>query len=252
MFALMITLLIHTTPSLMEYESMSSLYASESHAYVDVSERSAFITRTYAHLLGAVLSFIGIELFLFQNGYAEPIAQALAGNWMLTLIAFMLIGWIGSKYASTVTSSAAQYFGLALYVVAQAIIFVPLLYIGKEIGGQGLIESAAQISVIGFLGLSAIVFITRKDFSFMRAALMWAGFVALIIVFSSLIFGLELGVWFSIAMIALAGGSILYDTSNILHHYPTDRHVGASLELFASVALLFWYVLRLLISIQSD
>ena len=232
---------------------MSSLYASESHTYadVDVSERSAFITRTYAHLLGAVLSFIGIELFLFQNGYAEQIAQVLAGNWMLTLIAFMLIGWIGSKYASTVTSSAAQYFGLALYVVAEAIIFVPILYIANSIG-HGLIESAAQISVIGFLGLSAIVFITRKDFSFMRAALMWAGFVALIIVFSSLIFGLELGVWFSIAMIALAGGSILYDTSNILHHYPTDRHVGASLELFASVALLFWYVLRLLIAIQSD
>ena len=151
---------------------MSSLYASESHAYadVDVSERSAFITRTYAHLLGAVLSFIGIELFLFQNGYAEPIARMLAGNWMLTLIAFMLIGWIGSKYASTVTSSAAQYFGLALYVMAQAIIFVPLLYIANNIG-HGLIESAAQISVIGFLGLSAIVFITRKDFSFMRAFL---------------------------------------------------------------------------------
>ena len=62
---------------------------------------------------------------------------------------------------------------------------------------------------------------------------------------SSLIFGFELGTFFSVAMVGLAGASILYDTSNVLHHYPEDRYVGASLELFSSVALMFWYVLRL-------
>jgi FtsH-binding integral membrane protein len=46
-------------------------------------------------------------------------------------------------------------------------------------------------------------------------------------------------------MIALAGGAILHDTSKVLHHYPEDKYVAASLELFASVALMFWYVLRL-------
>ena len=49
-------------------------------------------------------------------------------------------------------------------------------------------------------------------------------------------------------MVALAGASILYDTSNVLHHYPEDRYVGAALQLFASVAMMLWYVLRIFLS----
>ncbi len=60
-----------------------------------------------------------------------------------------------------------------------------------------------------------------------------------------MLFGFNLGTWFSVAMVGLAGGAILYDTSNILRHFPEDRYVGAALELFASVALMFWYVLRI-------
>jgi hypothetical protein len=72
------------------------------------------------------------------------------------------------------------------------------------------------------------------------------GFIlAIIAMIAGAFTGFELGTWFSVAMIGLAGGAILYDTSNVLHHYPEDRYVSASLALFASVALLFWYVLRL-------
>ncbi|MEM6329409.1 MAG: permease, partial [Planctomycetota bacterium] len=39
-----------------------------------------------------------------------------------------------------------------------------------------------------------------------------------------------------------------YDTSNVMHHYQPGQHVAASLSLFASVALLFWYVVRLLMA----
>jgi len=46
----------------------------------------------------------------------------------------------------------------------------------------------------------------------------------------------------------LAGGSILHDTSKVLHTYPEDRYVGAALQLFAGVALMFWYVMRLFLS----
>ena len=58
----------------------------------------------------------------------------------------------------------------------------------------------------------------------------------------------QLGLYFNLAMVGLAGGAILYDTSNVLHHFPEDRYVGAALQLFASVALLFWYVLQLFMS----
>ena len=67
-------------------------------------------------------------------------------------------------------------------------------------------------------------------------------------IFASLFFGFELGTWFSVAMIGFAGAAVLYDPSNILHHYPKDRYVAASMALFASIALMFWYVLRLFMS----
>lgn len=86
---------------------------------------------------------------------------------------------------------------------------------------------------------------TRRDFSFARGVLLWGGVVALLAIVASALFGFELGTWFSIAMIAFAGVAILYDTSNIIHHFPEDRYVAAALELFASVALMFWYILRL-------
>ena len=69
--------------------------------------------------------------------------------------------------------------------------------------------------------------------------------LALVAIVSAVLFGFELGTWFSVAMVGLAGASILYDTSNILREYPEDRHVGAALQLFASVAMMFWYVLRI-------
>ncbi len=38
------------------------------------------------------------------------------------------------------------------------------------------------------------------------------------------------------------------DTSRIIHNFPEDRHVAAALELFASVALMFWYVIQIFLS----
>lgn len=68
----------------------------------------------------------------------------------------------------------------------------------------------------------------------------------------AILFGFNLGVLFSGVMVGLAAGYILYDTSNVMHHYRTDQYVAASLALFASVALLFWYVLRLVMSFSSS
>ena len=63
--------------------------------------------------------------------------------------------------------------------------------------------------------------------------LMWGGVAALVLILASVIFGLSLGIWFSVAMIALAGGSILYQTQAIMARYPSDAHVGAAVQLFA-------------------
>ena len=217
-------------------------------AELGVESRSNFIWRTYGHVAAAILLFAGIETYLFDSGLAAPLAQSLLGfNWLLILGAFMVVGWLATHVAHSTQSKPLQYVALVGFVVAEAIIFVPLLAIA--IAAQpGIVESAVGVTLLGTAGLTAVAFITRKDFSFLRSLLMWGGILALVAIVAAVLFGFELGTWFSVAMIGFAGAAVLYDTSNILHHYPEDRYVGAALALFASIALMFWYVLRLFMS----
>jgi uncharacterized protein len=204
-----------------------------------VDGRSVFITRTYTHLVGGILGFILVELGLFES------ARFMLGfNWILILGAFMLVGWLASRTAQTSQSIGMQYFAYAAYVVAEALIFVPLLYIANW-KAPGTIDSATLVTLLGAGGLMLVAHQTRKDFSFLRAILMWGGVVALLAIVGGAIFGFQLGTWFSVAMIGFAGAAVLYDTSNIIHYYPEDRYVSAAMQLFASIALMFWYVLRL-------
>ena len=226
----------------------------QAHSYTPVAAlgadaRSAFIWRTYAHVAGAILGFAAIESYLFDKGYAREITESLMGvSWLLVLGAFIVVSWIASHVAHRVESKPLQYAALAAVVVAEAIIFVPLLYIANQ-KAPGLVESAAGVTIAGTVGLMAVVHFTRKDFSFLRGLLMWGGVLALIVIGVAVLSdSIELGRWFSVVMIGFAGAAVLYDTSNILHHYPEDRHVAAALGLFASIALMFWYVLQFFMS----
>jgi FtsH-binding integral membrane protein len=215
---------------------------------LDADSRSAFISRTYAHVALAILGFGAIETYLFDSGLAQQIAPRMLGvNWLLILGAFMVVGWLASHVAHRVDSKPMQYLALAGFVIAEAIIFLPLLYIAV-LTQPAIIESAVGVTLLGTGGLTAVAFITKKDFSFLRGILMWGGILALVAIVSSVVFGFHMGTWFSVAMIGFAGAAVLYDTSNVLHHYPQERYVAAALELFASIALMFWYVLQLFMS----
>lgn len=212
---------------------------------LSVDARAAFIQKTYLHLFGAIVAFTAIEIYLFQSGIANSIMSMIAGtSWLVVLGAFMVAGWLFSSMAARAQSTQMQYVALAGYVVAEAIIFVPLLYLAQQVA-PGAIGSAAVVTLLGFSGLTAVAMLTRKDFSFLGAILRWAGIAAILLIVASVLFGFHLGTLFSVGMVALAGGAILYETSNVLRHYPEDRYVSAALSLFASVALMFWYVLRL-------
>jgi len=214
---------------------------------LDVSARATFIWRTYLHVVAAILGFAGTEVALFSTGLAAPIAESMLGtSWLLVLGGFIVVGWLARGAAHRAESMALQYLALAGFVAAQALIFVPLLYVAQIKAGGGVIESAAYVTLMGFAGLTAIAFYTRKDFSFLQPFLMWGGVVALVLIAAGTLFGFQLGTFFSVAMVAFAGAAILYDTSNIIHHYSEDRYVAAALELFASVALMFWYILSLM------
>ena len=218
--------------------------------------RSAFIRRTYMHLLGAVIAFTVIEAILLTVVPADTfmgILGFLGGwTWLLFLGGFMVVSWVARSWAESTTSVGTQYAGLALYVVAEAVIFAPLLFIATHFTNDpNLLPSAALITVFIFGGLTAVTFITKQDFSFLGSFLWWGGIAAIAIIFFGILFGFSLGFWFSAGMILLASGYILYDTSNVMHHYRTDQHVAASLALFASVALLFWYVIQLLMILSG-
>jgi FtsH-binding integral membrane protein len=217
-------------------------------ATASAETRSTFIWRTYGHVALAILGFTAVESYLFSSGLADRIVQTIAGtSWLLVLGAFIIVAMAASHVAHRVESKALQYAALAGYVIAEAIIFVPLLYVAM-LQQPGVIESAAGVTLLGVAALTAVVFVTKKDFSFLRGIVIWGGVLALVAIVGGVLFGFELGTWFSVAMIGYAGGVILYDTSNVLHHFPEDRYVAAALQLFAGIALMFWYVLRLFLA----
>jgi FtsH-binding integral membrane protein len=215
---------------------------------LDATTRARFISRTYGHLFAAILAFTGVEVFLFTSGLAESIFNTMIStSWLLILGGFMIVGYLASWTAARARSMPAQYAALGAYVVAEAIIFVPLLVIANSYA-PGTISSAAVVTLLGFAGLTGVAVTTGKDFSFLRGFLIWGGIAALLLIVGSVLFGFQLGTIFSVAMVAFAGAAILFETSRILRSYPEDRYVSAALQLFASVALMFWYVLRLFMS----
>lgn len=220
-----------------------------------VDVRAAFIRQTYGHLAGAIVVFALLEAALMSipgiEGTVFNILATSPYSWLIVLGGFMGVSWLANKWANSDTSKGVQYLGLGVYVVAESIIFLPLLLMAKwQVGDTSLIMKAGGVTMLLFLGLTVIAFTTKKDFSFLGGMLKIVGMIALGIIVVAVIWpgAITLGLWFSVAMVIFAAGTILYSTSNIIHHYQTNQYVAASLGLFASVALLFWYVLRIFMS----
>ena len=214
------------------------------------ANRAKFIRKTYLLLAAAILAFIVVEGFLFASGAANMIASVIFSGgsmgWLLVLGLFMAVSYLANRWATSETSAMTQYLGLGIFIVAEAVIFVPMIMMATYYSGDASVLIKAGIVTLGlFLGITATVFLTRSDFSFLAPILAIGGFAALGFIVASAIFGFTLGNVFAFVMVAFAGTAILYETSNVLHRFNTNQHVAASLTLFASVALLFWYILRI-------
>lgn len=213
--------------------------------------KAAFYRKTYTHLALAVLLFVLVEMIFFQIEPLVNFALSLTQGWLwlLMLGGFMLVTSYAEKMAHTTHDKTKHYLALLLYVAAEAFIFIPLLYMAMfyaDGGGMHILSQAAIMTLSLFSGLSAIVLLTKKDFSFLKSMLSIGFFVAIGLIVAGMLFGFDLGLWFSVGMILLASGSILYQTSNMVHKYNEDQYVGAALGLFASLMLLFWYILSIL------
>lgn len=215
-------------------------------------DRVAFYKKTYAHVAGGVLVFILFEWLLLQSDAIVDFALSMTQGirWLLMLGGFMLVTTYAEKMTMKTQDKTKQYLAYGLYIFAQAFIFVPMIYIAAFYmeSGPELLNQAAIVTLALFTGISAVVFVTGKDFSFMKTGLTIGFFVAIGLIIAGTIFGFNLGLWFSVAMCLLAGGSILYQTSNLIHKYSEEDYIPASLGLFASLMLLFWYVLQIFMS----
>ncbi|MDO4224994.1 MAG: Bax inhibitor-1 family protein [Bergeyella zoohelcum] len=213
------------------------------------TEKASFYRKTYTHLAMAVLAFIAVEGVLLNTIPEEWILTMFSGKytWLLFLGGFWLAATLANKWALS-QSKTTQYLGLGAYVFIEAIIFLPMIYIAMTYSDPSIITQAGIITLALFGGLTGVAFTTKKDFSFLRNIIVVGGFVALGLIVAGAIFGFNLGLWFSAGMVLLASASILYETQKLKETYTTEQYVGASLQLFASVMLLFWYVLRILMS----
>ena len=218
------------------------------------SERAAFIKRTYLHLGGAIAAYAVVVTLFLQTGIANSFMGALAGTpwlWLVVMAAYMGISVLADNWAHSGVSRERQYMGLGLYIVAFG--FLSTLPITRALMmDNGVLMHAALITAALVGGLTFTAFSTKINFSFMGRFLTIGMFCAMGIIVAGILFGFSLGLWFMGAMILLAAGSVLYSTSNIIHEYHTEQHVAASLSLFSSIGLLFWYVLQFLMAFTSS
>jgi FtsH-binding integral membrane protein len=216
-------------------------------------EQADFYKKTYLHVALSILAFIGVETVLLKVVPVELIAMMFKTSytWLLIIGVFWLASFLANKWSMS-QSRSTQYLGLGFYIVFEAVIFLPILYIAIGYSGGGaVIFQAAMLTIAMFAGLSLVAFTSKKDFSFLRNIIIIGGFLSLGLIVAGAIFGFNLGLWFSVGMVILASASILYETSKLKNVYTTGQYVGASLQLFASIMLLFWYILRILMSRRS-
>jgi FtsH-binding integral membrane protein len=219
--------------------------------------RAGFIRKTYMHLAGAIAAFAVLEWLLLQIPTVQSLAMTMANTGqskIIMVVLFLGTSYLANKWALSNTSIQKQYLGLTLGVIAWAIMFLPIIYIASAYTPfEGLILKAGILTGALVAGITFVAFTTKKDFSFLSGSLKIGSFIIIGLILVSYVSGgaLDLGIWFSAGMILFASISVLYSTSNIIHHYNANQYVAASLGLFASIALLFWYILHILMAFAS-
>ncbi len=218
------------------------------------TDRATFVGLVYQHVAAALAAFIGFETILFVTGIAEAMQEFFlggGGRWFLLLGLFMAFQWFAGNAAADLLNPSRQYFGLFGTAFGYSLIFAPFLsFVFDQPGGGATVGQAAIVTLVGFAVLTGIGMFTRKDLSFLRPIVMWGFGLAIVAIVGGLIFGFNLGLWFSIAMVGLSGAAILFQTQNIVKRYPIGSHVAAAVSLFSSLMTMFWYVLR--IFLQRD
>lgn len=219
------------------------LILEQAHNDAEIDARAAFLQRTYTWLCVGVVGFCAVLAAYDHVPVLQSISRTLFGNPIVAIVTLMGASFAAHALAERTPLNAVVF---AAYVLVFGLAIAPLVSYAN-VTAPGIVGQAGLITGIVFIGLTIYVFKTGRDFSFLGGAL-WIGFFGLMALgLGGWIFGFQLGIWYSIGGALLFSGFILYDTSRILHHYPTTAHVAAAVVLFTDVVLLFQKILMILL-----
>lgn len=252
-------------------------------ATLGVSDRVAFLRRTYGVLGFALVAFAlltgGLLVYAPNFSWAFSYWAMFSGGlgWLLVFGLFIGAITLAQRLSMSETSRGLQYVGLGIGILAQALLMQPILWLLlMEFGDHVVISSysaltmsrhysmhmnaqtvaivmqAVAITLSIFVGLTLTVFVTRKDFSFLRGILSLGLCTLIGVALASWVFGFSVGALFCGFGILVMGGYILYQTSLVMSAFPPSGYVAAALMLFTTLATLFRFVLTLLISLNSN
>jgi modulator of FtsH protease len=233
---------------------------------LDVTSALPFLRRVYAlftggiffAVAGALVAMYAGEPVLVDVGAGAPLALApiLAfglQHWLLMTGAFF-VAFLVAQFARRVRGlNVVALFG---YTFVTGLYLAPSIFLAQLTAAGGLdpspVRDAFLLTAGAFVGLSGYVLVSRRDFSYLGAALsmgMWVVLGAMLLGFVFHSAALQLAI--ASVGVLLFCGYILFDTSRMLRGRVGDDAVGAALGLFLDVVNLFLFLLRILSSRRS-
>lgn len=221
-------------------------------AFAAVAERATFLKKVYGILLLGILGFAATLWATanvpFANELAVDLGRLTMGHkWGWAIYMGIFVGGSMAVHALA-EKRPINVLAFAAWVVLLAFLIAPIVLYVNRVRGPEVITEASMLTALVFAGLTAIVFFTSKDFSFLKGILSLAGFALLAVGIAGAVFGFSIGLWFSAAIVVLMAGYVLYDTSTILHRLPTTMAMTGAILLFTDVVLLFKHILVMLSS----
>ena len=208
---------------------------------VSVQERVGFIRKVYALFFAATLFAIGGAVI----GINTPPLLLFAAQhpWIMF---FMMIGGVMAAQALR-HKPGINLVALFGFTTFTGIVISPLLYIIGRTNPNSILQ-AGLLTVGIFGGLTAYVFISNRDFSFLRGMVTVGLIVVILAGVMNLLFVGSMGLGFALAIatLLLFSGFVLYDTSNIIRRYPTNEYVAGALDLYLDAFNMFLALLRIL------
>ena len=217
-------------------------YGAETAARAGVEERMGFVRKVYALFFAATLFAIGgvgLGMYVFPQVMVWIVEHP-----FLTFFA-LLGGVMGAQAVRLVP--VVNLLALFAFTTLTGVFISPLIAIYTQLNPAS-IWQAGLLTVGIFGGLTAYVFISKRDFSFMRGMLT----VGLIVVVLAAVLNLFLvgssALAFGVSCVALLlfSGFVLYDTSNIIRRYPVNEYVAGALDLYLDAFNIFLALLRIL------